>query len=160
MSKKGTTSYERELSQQELDLLETQNQMMQQGGDIAQTAEDRSIDQYRQCQKTYEPIETGLIPQGATRETGYYAPPQAQAQAQGTSALFQGTPQGTATNVANTMFQAARNQGLIQDAMIRPTGRPVSQPQTWSSPLQGTPQGTAANVPNTIFQTQRRGKGA
>jgi len=143
MGSKGTKNYERELSPEELQLFQTQNEMMQAGIGIAQQAEDRSQNQYQQWQATYEPIETGLIPQGATRETGYYSPQQLQ----GSPALFQGTP-----------------QGLAQEAMTRPTGRPVSQPQTWSSPLQRTiPQGTAAIIDNTAHSFTSRynaGKGA
>jgi len=126
MSKKGTTNYERELSQQELELLETQNQMMQQSVNIAQQAEDRSQDQYRQWQATYEPIETGMIPQGATRETGYYAPQQAQSNTTNPT-LFQRTPSWLgAANVANTIFQT--QQGLAQNAKTRPNGRPTFLP--------------------------------
>jgi len=74
MGGKTTKNYERQLSQQELQLLETQNQMMQQGIDIAQTAENRSESQYQDWQDTYRPVETGMIPRGATRETGYRRP--------------------------------------------------------------------------------------
>lgn len=73
MSKKSPSYHERELSQQELDLLETQNQMMQQGVDIAQQAENRSQDQYNQWRNTYEPIETGMIPNDSDRSTGFYS---------------------------------------------------------------------------------------
>lgn len=79
MGKKGGTSvqnYERPLSQQELTLLETQNQMLNAGIGIAQEQEARSADQYGQWQDTYEPIETGIIPRGATRANGYYSPQQ------------------------------------------------------------------------------------
>lgn len=79
MGKKGGSSvqnYERPLSQQELQLLETQNQMLNAGIGIAQEQEARSADQYRQWQDTYEPIETGIIPRGATRANGYYSPSQ------------------------------------------------------------------------------------
>jgi len=83
-SKGGGTvqNYERQLSQQELDLLETQNEMLNAGIGIAQEQENRSADQYQQWQNTYEPIETGIIPLGATRENGYYSPEQ-------TAGLFQ-----------------------------------------------------------------------
>jgi len=105
MSKKGTSNYERELSQQELSLLETQNQMMQQGVNIAQTAEDRSQKHDQQWQNTYLPIETGMIPRGATRETGYRVPQQS-------SALFQGTrqrPTGRPVSLPNALSQAMTN---------------------------------------------------
>jgi len=90
MSKKGVKNYERDLSQQELQLLETQNTMMQSGIDIAQQAEDRSQAQYQDWQDSYRPVETGMIPRGATRETGYRTPqPQMGGKGQG------GQPQPT-----------------------------------------------------------------
>lgn len=76
MGSKGGTSvqnYERELSAEELQLLETQNTMLNAGIGIAEEQEARSADQYAQWQSTYEPIETGLMGEGATRASGYYS---------------------------------------------------------------------------------------
>lgn len=74
MGKKGsnkTTYEERPLSAQELRLLETQNQMMQQGVNIAQQQEDRSQQMYGDWKNNYQGIETGEISPTATRENGY-----------------------------------------------------------------------------------------
>lgn len=76
MGKKGskTTNIERPQSAQELRLLETQNQQLQAGIDIAKQQDDRAQEQYQNWQNAYQPIETGMIMQGATRENGYSDP--------------------------------------------------------------------------------------
>lgn len=71
-SSKGTTkNYERELSPQELQLLETQNQMMQQGINIAQQQDDRSQSMYSDWKNNYQGIETGEMSPTANRANGY-----------------------------------------------------------------------------------------
>ena len=112
MGKKGggeVKNYQRPLSPQELRLLETQNQMRRSGIAVSNDQEKRSMDQYRQWQQTYQPIETGLFKPGATRATGYYTPedlqgdpPQQQApqqyQQQGYGGSPGYTPQSSAGN--------------------------------------------------------------
>lgn len=79
MGKKGNNvTQERPQSAQELGLMETQNQQLAAGIAIAREQEDRSREQYQNWQSSYEPMETGMIKQGATRENGYSDPSMAQ----------------------------------------------------------------------------------
>lgn len=74
MGKKGsskTVYQERPQSAQELRLLETQNQMMQQGINIGQQQEDRSQAMYEDWKNNYQGIETGQIRGNAERANGY-----------------------------------------------------------------------------------------
>lgn len=73
MGKKGskTTNIERPQSAQELRLLETQNQQIQAGIDIAKQQDDRSQDMYNDWQNNYQGMETGEMSPTANRANGY-----------------------------------------------------------------------------------------
>lgn len=68
----STNNYERELSAQELQLLDTQNQQLEKGIAVAEQQEARAAEQYNNWQNTYQGIETGLIPQDGNRDNGFY----------------------------------------------------------------------------------------
>lgn len=75
MGKKGKNVYqERPQSTQELQLLNTQNQQLQAAIDVAKQQDNRAAEQYRHWQNAYQPIETGMIMQGASRANGYSDP--------------------------------------------------------------------------------------
>ncbi len=74
MGKKGdnkTTYEQRPLSSQELQLLQTQNKMMEAGIGVAQQQEDRSNAIYNDWKNNYLGIETGAISPTANRANGF-----------------------------------------------------------------------------------------
>ena len=68
MGKKSTTNVERPQSAQELQLLETQNQMMQSGIAVAQDQEARSAEQHKIWKDNYLPVE---VPIGKVNQKAY-----------------------------------------------------------------------------------------
>lgn len=73
MGKKGgdTTYQERPLSAQELQLLNTQNEMLKAGIGVAQQQENRSNAIYDDWRNNYLGMETGEVSAGANRSNGY-----------------------------------------------------------------------------------------
>jgi len=74
MGKKGnnvTENYERPQSAQELRLLETQNQQLQAGVEVAKQQDARAGQMYQDWQNNYQGIETGEMSPTANRANGY-----------------------------------------------------------------------------------------